>query len=72
MESYNYLGAAGQPASGTISAAGERAGTYSISIRKTGFSPYDTTGVTVTKDACHVQPVQPVQVLAKLEPLAAG
>ena len=54
---------------GTISAASERAGTYSISIRRTGFAAYDTAGVTVTKGACHVQPVQ---VVAKLQPLAAS
>ena len=66
-ESYT-LGATGQPG-GVISAAGERAGTYSISIRKAQFAPYDTAGVTVTKDACHVQTVQ---VVAKLQPLAAS
>ncbi len=65
VESYNYLGPAGQPASGILSAAGERAGSYSISIRKDGFAPYDTSGVTVTKDVCHVHPVE---VVAKLQP----
>jgi len=69
VESYNSLGAAGQPGSGTIHAASERAGTYSITIRKPAFAAYDTTGVVVTKDACHVIPVQ---VLAKLQPLVAG
>lgn len=54
----------GQPG-GVIAAAGERAGTYSISIRKGEFAPYDTVGIKVTKDACHVQPVQ---VVAKLQP----
>jgi len=65
VESYNFLGPAGQPTSGTLSAAGERAGTYSISIRKAGFAPYDTSGVRVTKDVCHVHPVE---VIAKLQP----
>ena len=58
VESYNYLGPADQPTSGMLAAAGERAGTYSISIRKTGFAPYDTTGIKVTRDVCHVHPVQ--------------
>ena len=69
VESYHYLGAAGQPASGTIHAASERAGTYNISIRKSGYAAYDTAGVNVTKDACHVQPVQ---VIAKLDSVTAG
>ncbi len=69
VESYNSLGAAGLPTSGTIHAASERAGTYSITIRKTAFAPYDTAGIVVTKNACHVIPVQ---VLAKLSPLGAG
>ncbi len=65
VESYGYLGPAGQPLSGMISAAGERAGTYSISIRKTGFMPYDTAGVKVTRNSCHVNPVA---IIAKLQP----
>ncbi|MEO7042627.1 MAG: hypothetical protein ABI035_10240 [Gemmatimonadaceae bacterium] len=58
----------GQPG-GVISAANERPGTYNISVRKPQFAPYDTAGVTVTKDACHVQTVQ---VVAKLQPLASS
>jgi hypothetical protein len=65
VESYDYLGAPGQPTSGLLSAAGERAGTYSISIRKTGFAPYDTVGVKVTRDVCLVHPVR---VTANLRP----
>jgi hypothetical protein len=69
VESYNYLGPASQPYSGVLSAAGERAGTYSISIRKNGFAPYDTTGIKVTRDLCHVHPVE---VIANLQPVAGG
>lgn len=69
VESYGYLGPAGQPLSGRLSAAGERPGTYSISIRKAGFAPYDTTGIKVTGDVCHVHGVQ---VIAELQPTGAG
>jgi hypothetical protein len=69
VEAYNYLGPADQPTSGVLSAAGERAGTYSISIRKDGFAPYDTAGIKVTRDVCHVHGVQ---VTAKLQPVAGG
>lgn len=69
VESYDYLGAPGQPTSGLLSAAGERAGTYSISIRKNGFAPYDTAGIEVTRDVCHVHTVQ---VTANLDPRSGG
>lgn len=35
-------------------AAGERPGTYSVSVRAPGYQPWDTAGVVVTADACHV------------------
>lgn len=38
----------------TMSAAYERPGTYSVDIRATGYQPFTTTGVKVTKDQCHV------------------
>jgi hypothetical protein len=69
VESYNYLGQPDQPANGVVSAAGERAGTYAISIRKNGFAPYDTAGIKVTRNVCHVNPVQ---VIAKLQPTTGG
>jgi len=69
VESYNYLGPADQPTSGVLSVAGERAGTYNISIRKDGFAPYDTAGIKVTRDVCHVHGVQ---VTANLQPAAGG
>lgn len=69
VESYNFLGPANQPFSGMLSVAGERAGTYSISIRKNGFAPFDTTGIKVTRDVCHVHGVN---VTAKLQPLVGG
>lgn len=61
VEAYGSLGT-----NGVISAALERAGTYAISVRKTNFAPYDTTGVRVTRDACHVHTVQ---VTASLQPV---
>jgi pectin methylesterase-like acyl-CoA thioesterase len=64
VETYNVL-----RSDGTIGAAGERAGTYSVSIRKNGFAPYDTAGVRVTRDVCHVTPVH---VTAKLQQVAGG
>jgi len=57
------------PASGanntSVGLAGERAGTYSITVRKAAYQTWSKTGVQVTKDVCHVIPVQ---VAAKLQP----
>jgi hypothetical protein len=69
VETYRYLGPPNQQFSGTISAAGERAGTYSIAIRKAGFAPFDTAGIRVTRDACHVHTVT---VIANLQPVTGG
>jgi hypothetical protein len=35
-------------------AAGERAGTYDIEVAREGFETWDTTGVVVDEDICHV------------------
>lgn len=36
----------------------ERKGTYDVTVRAPGYSSWDTTGVVVTADECHVQTVQ--------------
>ena len=41
----------------TISLASERAGTYSVTVRKPGYLDWVKNGVTVTKDVCHVTTV---------------
>jgi hypothetical protein len=33
----------------------ERAGRFALRVRKVGYRPWDTTGVVVTRDRCHVQ-----------------
>lgn len=42
----------------SLAGAYERAGTYTVTVRKPGYREWRLTGVTVTSDACHVQPVQ--------------
>jgi hypothetical protein len=37
--------------------AGERAGTYDIAVTAPGYARWDTTGITVTADECHVHGV---------------
>lgn len=37
--------------------AGERAGTYDITVTAPGYAPWDTTGIVVTADECHVRGV---------------
>lgn len=37
--------------------AGERPGTYTVTVRKAGFRDWQRTGVVVTADECHVHPV---------------
>jgi hypothetical protein len=37
--------------------AGERAGTYDITVTAPGYARWDTTGITVTADECHVHGV---------------
>lgn len=38
----------------TMSAAYERAGTYVVDVRATGYQGFTATGIVVTKDQCHV------------------
>ncbi len=40
----------------TMAAAYERPGTYTVDVRATGYQGFTTTGIIVTKDACHVVP----------------
>jgi hypothetical protein len=51
--------------SAPLSAAGERAGVYSLTVRKAGYVTWTRSGVEVTKDACHVRPVSLTATLAK-------
>jgi len=37
-----------------FSAAGERAGTYTITVTGNGYEPYVSEAITVTRDDCHV------------------
>ena len=41
-----------------FSGAYERAGTYFITVTKTGFQPFNSQAITVTRDECHVIPEQ--------------
>ncbi len=41
----------------SLSSAGERAGTYNISVRKSGYAVWSKSSVVVTSDVCHVKPV---------------
>lgn len=50
-------------------AAGERPGTYSVEVRAPGYAPWDTAGVVVTSDECHVIGKS---VRAELVPLGEG
>jgi hypothetical protein len=38
--------------------AGERAGTYAVTVTATGYAEWTTSGVVVTADECHVIPVR--------------
>ncbi len=49
---------AGISATVSDAAAGERAGTYDVTIRRPGYSSFSQTGVVVTKNECHVNPVR--------------
>lgn len=40
----------------TLAAAYERPGNYTVDVRATGYQGFTTTGIIVTKDACHVVP----------------
>jgi hypothetical protein len=45
------------PGVGTLALAQERAGTYMVEIRVSGYLPWVGSAVRVTEDRCHVQPV---------------
>ncbi len=49
----------------SFSAAGERPGRYSLSVTRSGYKAWSASGVTVTKDACHVKGVA---ITARLQP----
>ena len=49
----------------TLSGAGERAGTYVVSVARPGYVTWLQPDVTVTADECHVIPVS---LLAQLQP----
>lgn len=44
----------------------ERPGVYSATVRREGYAPWDTAGVTVGADQCHVHPKV---LIARLQPL---
>jgi len=41
----------------TLSGAGERAGTYSVTVEHAGYESWTRAGVEITADECHVIPV---------------
>lgn len=41
-----------------LAATGERAGTYAVKIGRPGYSTWSRSGVVVTRNECHVNPVQ--------------
>lgn len=43
---------------GQLAAAGERAGTYTVTIGHAGYASFTQTNVVVNRDACHVIPVK--------------
>lgn len=65
-----YADSASIPASAndnaSIGLAGERAGVYSVTVKRAGYSTWLKSSVQVTKDVCHVHPVS---LTAKLKPL---
>jgi hypothetical protein len=54
----------GPQPSEVYSTAYEAAGTYTVTVRKTGYQDWVRAGVTVTRDECHVRTVE---LLAKLQ-----
>ena len=53
------------PQASAISLAGERAGTYTVIVRKAGYKDWTNSNVVVTRDACHVRTVT---LTAQLQP----
>jgi hypothetical protein len=47
----------GQASSNTLAFAYERAGTYSLTLRRDGYLDWRLSDITVTRDPCHVQTV---------------
>ena len=47
--------------------AGERAGTYQLTVTKAGYAPWTRNNVTVTENACHVNQTE---LTARLQPAA--
>ena len=45
--------------------AGERAGTFTVTVRKAGFRDWQRSGIVVTADECHVHTVE---LTARLQP----
>lgn len=50
---------------GPYGLAYERAGTYTVTVEQQGYRPWSRTGVSVTRDECHVRPVS---ITALLQP----
>jgi hypothetical protein len=48
-----------------LSTAGERAGIYSVTVRSPGYRDWTRTGIRVTANECHVNPVN---LTARLQP----
>ena len=42
------------PGNGSFASAGERAGTYSVTVRRSGYQTWFANGIVVTADQCHV------------------
>jgi hypothetical protein len=54
---------ASAPQNSSVGLAGERAGTYAVTVSKAGYQAWTKTGIQVTKEVCHVHGVA---VTAKL------
>jgi hypothetical protein len=53
-------------------AADERAGNYSVHLEADGYQPWDTAGIRVTRDACHVRGVSLTARLDAAPPASSG
>jgi len=51
-----------------LNTAGERAGTYTLTVRKAGYHDWVKSGVVVTADECHVHPVAVTALLVPSTP----
>jgi hypothetical protein len=52
-------------ADGPFLSAGERAGTYTVTVRHSGYQTWTRSGIIVTAAECHVNPIN---VIARLQP----